>query len=95
MADDISKQLKQLSNLTPEARARVSEALKANIEKELITGPISPGGSAAAFSRGILFSRSTSSFKELEETVINSAVELDDVKFKSFVERLSAIRGQQ
>lgn len=89
MPDDLNDRLSQLN---PEARARVEEALKLSLEKELAVGGAS--NPAAAFSRGILFSRSASAIRDIEEQVINQAAKLDDAQFDAFVNRLSKLKNR-
>lgn len=93
MADELDDQLKQLK---PEARARVQEALKASLEKELVAGASTGalGNEAAAHSRGILFSRATATIRDIEQVVINQAAQLDDQQFDKFVGRLSQLKKQ-
>jgi hypothetical protein len=93
---DISDQLKaKLSKLSPDARARIENALKDTIEEELAVeaGQLVPGR-AAAFSRGIFFSKSTRSIS-LDEAVLPELVQMDDARFKTFMERVSALKGSR
>jgi hypothetical protein len=88
----------RLSELAPEARARVESALKPILEAELTQearGPVSPH--AREFSRGIIFSRSRSravAGEVLEDqALLRQAAELDEATFTKFADRLSALKN--
>jgi hypothetical protein len=90
MADEIDRAFEGMKALPPESRARVADALRANIETELegIGGP----GHAAAFSRGILFSKAGADMARIREVVLPEIVEADDARFDRFAARLSKLR---
>jgi hypothetical protein len=89
--DDLRK---KLDNLSPEARARVESALKENIDRELVkeATAIGDGGRVSAFSRGILFSKNSAA-RPGEELVLPAIHEMDDAKFKTFLDRVTALKG--
>ena len=82
----------RLSSLGPEARARVNDAMKSALEKELVAG--SPALRARGeFSRGIIFSRSRpAELADLQESVIQQAGTLDDETFAKFATRLRQMK---
>lgn len=91
---DISDELKaNLGKLNPAAKARIEAALKASVEKEL-AGEVGKPGSAAAFSRGILFSKSGKSVS-FEEQILPALQDLDDAAFKSFMNRVAALKANK
>lgn len=89
MPDDaLDRQIAMVKSLSPEARARVADALRATIEGELA----GRGGIAAAgFSRGVLFSKS-SDLARVREVVLPAMSEMDDAKFEKFAQRLATLR---
>ena len=89
---DYSKQLEQLA---PEARKRVEELLKTNIERELARDAAGGGGvGEKEFSKGWFFSRSRpSGMRPEEEMIIANVVGLDETAFTRFAERLSTLKG--
>jgi hypothetical protein len=82
----------RMASLGPEARARVDEAMRAALEKELLAG--GPGLSLRGeFSRGLIFSRSRpAELAGLQETVIQQAGALDDETFAKFATRLRQLK---
>jgi len=84
----------RLAMLTPEARARVEATMKEHVERELAT-TVGPGGKAAAFSRGILFSKSGAAMHKGEEVILPQLAEMDDQKFSTFVERIKTLKSHK
>ncbi len=92
MTEAAKDELAKLDNLDPEARARVSSALKDAIEKEIAA--TSEGASsqlAAQFSRGVFFSR-VSSLEDRAEMLTKIAA-IGDEDFTRVAERLSQLRS--
>jgi hypothetical protein len=95
IAMDISDDIKtKLGKLSADARSRIEAALKETVDEELAVeaGQLGPGGKAAAFSRGIFFSKSTRSIS-LDEVILPELAEMDEAKFKSFMERIAVLKG--
>jgi len=88
MAEPSESLERRLAALSPEARKRVEAALKTTIEAELV-GEAAGGVKAGQFSRGIIFSRVTTS---REQTILDEAVQMDQEKFKQFAERLAKLK---
>jgi hypothetical protein len=92
MSEDISK---RLSQLPPDARARVEEALKANIETELAASAATPAlRPVGDFSRGIIFSKVVY-HNVMLENVVSQAALMDEATFNAFAQRLAQIRDIQ
>jgi hypothetical protein len=89
---DLSDDLKsQLGKLNPQSRLRVESALKDTLERELAGPGANP---AAAFSRGILFSKSGKTIS-LDEVVLPGLAEMDEAKFKTFMDRIATLKGNK
>lgn len=91
MADDISSQLDQINKLAPEARARVSNALKATVSAEL--SGLKPGIAAGEFSKGAFFSRSKDNPTLDENQIVEHAASMDADKFATFVQNLQSVKS--
>ncbi len=89
MADDLEREIARAKALSPEARARVAEALRTTIEAE--AAAVGRGFAAAGFSRGILFSKSTD-LARVREVVLPQLLEMDDARFEQFAKRLASLR---
>ena len=91
MADYADEVKSKLSQLNPAARARVEGALRETIEREVAGELGGPGGSARAFSRGIFFSKSGKAIS-LDELILPSISEMDEAKFATFMDRITALK---
>lgn len=85
-----------LAKLDPQARARVEGQLKEVLDRELAQQAGRPGGMnpAASFSRGILFSKSGASAR-LDDEILPQLGQMDEAKFKTFMDRITVIRGMR
>jgi hypothetical protein len=90
MADDSWE--KELAKLSPEARRRVEQSLKAGLAAELASEALSPEARLAEFSRGWFFSRSKPSSLQ-EEEVMRNSLAMDDDAFKKFASRLTQLKS--
>jgi len=93
MSDPRESLQSRLAALTPEARARVEEALRTTIDAELAAeaGGLRPD---ALFSRGVFFSRvATEELVPREQELINQALAMDNEKFQQFAERLVRLKS--
>jgi len=92
MSDEITK---RLANLSPEARSRVEAALKNAIDTEVSNSALArPNMPNAMFSRGVLFSRVTSSLATHgDDVMLKDMASLDDAQFSKLAERLSQIKN--
>ncbi len=100
MADKID--ISKLESLPADARARVEDALKKSLDKELATsaaGKVGKGaGDVMAHSRskGAFFSRSKTSdnIRDLNEhEMVKDVARMDDASFNKFAERLATLKG--
>jgi hypothetical protein len=91
--DELSQHLERLNALPPDAQSRVASALKSSIEAEVSASAKGGLGAnpAAAFSRGILFSKS-GALRNPDEMVLPALSEMDDAKFETFAKRLTDLR---
>lgn len=87
IADDVKS---KLSDLNPAVRARVENALKETIDREIAASG-GPAGARMAFSRGIFFSKSGAR-ASLEETILPAVTEMDEAKFKTFMDRIATLK---
>lgn len=92
--------LSRLDALPTDARARVEEALKKSLEKELVTGAVKVGGPgdvmAHSRSKGAFFSRSKTSdnVRDINEhELVKDVSRMDDTAFNKFAERLATLKG--
>ena len=82
----------KLEKLAPEARLRVENALKANIEAELATSSVADKA-GKEFSRGIIFSRSRGKMVGLDDKdVLSEMGGMDEATFSKFADRLKALK---
>ena len=88
---DIHETVSQMSALSPEAQARVHDSLKATIANEVGAQATLPGTAAAAFSRGIFFSKSGKD-TSLEEIVLPAVTQMNEAQFQAFAQRLSTLK---
>lgn len=93
MPEDLSIHLESLQKLAPEARARVSEALKANIAAELSSQPGRPEEMRAEFSKGAFFSRSRGNAMLDETAIMEKAANMDAATFAQFAKNLQTMKG--
>lgn len=86
----------ELARLSPEARAKVQESLKATLERAIAGQAIDVANSPVAAhsrSQGAFFSRSkTSDIVRGDDVIIENVTKLDDAAFEKFSERLAAIK---
>jgi len=88
----IQDSLSAMEKLTPDARQRVQDALKASIEAELIGSRINE---AAEFSRGWVFSRSRPKPDSLQEDqILQNAMSMDEASFAKFAKNLAQLKGR-
>jgi hypothetical protein len=87
--DDITS---QLNKLAPDARARVSDALKANVAAELSGQAIAPQR-AAEFSKGAFFSRSKTPSALEDATIVQHAATMDAPTFAKFAQNLQSLKN--
>src|SRR5262245_37909807 len=94
MADPkISATLQRLDQLTPEARQRVEDALKTQIEHELTASAAGPT-SRGEFSRGIIFSRSRpKAMLDQEQEVMRQAATMDEASFAKFAKNIGQLKA--
>jgi len=89
MPDALKDLTERLSQLSPDARARVESALKSSIEAELSEGP----SLAKEFSRGIFFSRSRGATAGVEEAkIVDEMKAMDEATFTKFATRLATLK---
>ncbi len=90
-SDDLSGMMGQLPG---DAQARVRDALRASIDKELAAAG-GPAALRAGFSRGVFFSKSGGGgVRALEdEIVLPVLTQLSDDEFKKFAQRLAVLKG--
>lgn len=82
----------ELAKLTPEARLKVQNALKASVESELAGGATLK---AAEFSRGWVFSRSRPKPEaQHEQEIMRNASAMDEATFAKFAKNLSALKNK-
>ena len=91
--DPLETELARAKALSPEARTRLADALRANIEAEAASS-VRGGLAAAGFSRGILFSKS-SDLARVREVVLPELMKMDDARFEQFAKRLASLREIQ
>lgn len=84
---------KELSGLSPDARARVETALKATLDQQLKREASASKSDAAAFSRGVLFSKSSDRVMNLDESILPALTEMDDAKFRTFIDRVTQLKN--
>lgn len=92
MGDDISSQLDDINKLAPDARARVSNALKANVAAELSQQALAPV-KAAEFSKGAFFSRSKDNATLDENMLAQQAATMDAPTFATFAQNLQSLKN--
>jgi hypothetical protein len=92
MADDeITSHLESMNKLAPDARARVSAALKANVASELAGSAITPR--AAEFSKGAFFSRSKDAMSLENNQIMEKAATMTPEAFGKFTQNLQALKS--
>ena len=97
MSDDIQQSLESIDNLSEEARARVSSALKAAIEQETLTAGAASAATAFVFSRGWIFSRLAPANPTLELSAmkeLSGVAQLSPEQFTEFAGRLAELKRQ-
>jgi DNA-binding CsgD family transcriptional regulator len=92
---ELERDLKRLSALPTDAQGRVASALRTTIESELSAGAMGANLAAAGanFSRGWVFSRTTTGMNPEESLVLPAIRDLDDKQFEQFANRISRLRN--
>lgn len=91
----IKDNLTKLDELPPEARERVSAALKSALEREVAAGAIGAGAAQAnIFSRGWVFSRLTPTLEGHLAKTLPEIGTMSEADFTKFANRLSELRSK-
>jgi hypothetical protein len=93
-SEDIQQSLQSIDNLSEDAKARVSDALKAAIEQETVAAATASAATAFVFSRGWIFSRLAPANPTLELRAIKELTggELGPDQFAEFADKLAELK---
>lgn len=87
MSDPLDAELARVKSLSPEARLRIAESLRSSIQSEVGASPVT----ASAFSRGVIFSRSSDTTR-LREAILPELMAMDDARFAKFAQRIATLK---